>query len=227
MKHLMIIFSLFAALFVAACDEDKDAKEYTVSPSGWYHGPVIDNVPYMRGVGRWPMATPLGEFEFTFPEDENGAVKYITRRTNYIGNAKGIEFTYRFNTRDATLVALNGGTAITSPPTVSPYFATADNDWKTHHRRWWGTPTVLEDTGNEYKTVRVMFDDFDQWVSVRGKLPTDTPADLQNALNKASQIGLTFGSNPFRGHGVREEPSRVGWDARFVLHSYKVIYDEM
>jgi len=103
--------------------------------------------------------------------------------------------------------------------TVSLYFQQAGDNWSARGRyasyRWYVPVHAVVPLAPGVHTMTVRFDD--TWTNVWGRPNSQDPEGYAAALANTSRIGLAFGSNGLRSHGVY-----ATGPARFTLLAFDI-----
>lgn len=156
-------------------------------PRGWHLGPKIRGKNYSRGSldpapGGWIHV--LGEPHYVTKGCGSLKGKRLRARWRFAGVAHPVE-------------------EPRSEPVVSLYFQRDGDDWKAGERtqfyRWYSLETSRLEPGLHSMTVPLnpLF-----WTSVLGKRGVNAPVEFREALERADRVGLVFGWEAGRGHGV-------------------------
>ena len=158
-----------ALLLLAGCDDDKPP-----APSGeWAIGPVISGKNYSVNCPR----SFTGSFQIGPCEPH-----YVTKR----GSAVPASLTF---TLDGAVRGVK-----CDPASISLYFETSYNDWRTDGGRWWSGTAPLT-PGQHTITAG-------KWRSVLGMTEDSHPAEFERAKANIARVGFTFGDCTGLGHGV-------------------------
>lgn len=163
--------SALLALLLIGCDGSDGQRP---SPAGWQIGPVINGSNYSKDCPR----SFTGSFQIGPCEPH-----YVTKPG--IKVPASLTFT------------LEGGAQglKCSPATISLYFETSDNDWRTDGGRWWsGTIPLTPGT----HTIRP-----GKWTSVLTMTEDTHPQEFARAKANIARVGFTFGDCTGLGHGVK------------------------
>ena len=170
--------------------------------SEWVIGPIINGRQYSVGMPTSP--TPDGEgFWFDFPKAQKGldrwstpGPRYVTKPTSGISGSK-IKLAYAI-TGDGQLFGSTGQQS--SFVYLCAFFQRSGDNWSGadafEAHRWWSATMFPLKVGKHEVEVPLARAN---WVSVYNR---GTEAQFADALRKASSIGITFGNDEGRGHGV-------------------------
>lgn len=161
--------ALLPLLLLAGCNEDDKPP-----PAGWQIGPIIGSTNYSVNC---PKAF-TGSFTIGPCEPH-----YVTKA----GSKVPASLTF---TLDGNVEGLK-----CKPATISLYFETSYNDWRTDGHRWWsGTIPLTPGTHTIQPT---------KWTSVHTMTQDSHPKDFAMAKANISKVGFTFGDCTGLGHGVK------------------------
>ena len=184
----------------------------------WEIGPRIRGRSYSPGMP--PHPSVLGEgwyFDFPGPRRSDGHVHYVTRSTGPLDGARGILLDY-------TIEAAPGAEFVPQetrqgPATLSLYLQRRGDDWRARGRtrfyRWYSPANRVVQLRPGSNTLRIGFDE--NWISVLGSDHDRSPEEFLEALENAGRIGMTFGGDSGRGHGVY-----ATGPARFIVKRFTV-----
>jgi hypothetical protein len=202
----------------AARTDPSDNRDGSAS-SEWVIGPIINGRQYSVGMPTSP--TPDGEgFWFDFPKAQKGLDRwstpgphYVTRPTSGISGSK-IKLAYEI-TGDGQFFGSTGQQS--SFVYLCAFFQRSGDNWSGadafEAHRWWSATMFPLKVGKHEVEVPLARED---WVSVYNR---GTEAQFADALRKASSIGVTFGNDEGRGHGV----SSPTGGSSFRLISFEVV----
>ncbi len=179
----------------------------------WKLGPVINGQNYSVGVVCDPVTG-----KFTWPVAAKGLDRWFTPGPHYLTKpcngiqGRVIRVAYQV-TGDGKFFGSVGGQSDFVYLCVFFRVIPGDNWGATDGCRWWSETQFPITPGSH--TIEVSLD-HSAWVSVMSK---GNPGQFASALLTAGEIGVTFGNDEGRGHGVSSE---TGGSA-FVLESFEVV----
>ena len=190
-----------------------------LSNASWEIGPTIGARNYSQGMP--PAPVPQGRgwyFDFPSPRDGGGSVHYVTTPTGSLEGARRIVVRYRIAAaRGARFIA---GQTPDFPATVSLYLQRGGDGWSGRRGyefyRWYAPNPSMRQLAPGVGEIVVSLDD-PTWISVQGRPSGDFPEQFAAALRETGRVGLVFGSQQARGHGVYATAP-----ARFTLESFRV-----
>ena len=181
----------------------------------WQIGPEIRGTNYSVGVPRMMADTRDGP-AFIFPADQRGQVKYVTRETGSLANARSLTIRYRIDASEGTRFVANERPS--SPAMLSLYFQRRGDNWSAKNRyasyRWYSVSDKTLPLSPGEHTITVNFRD--EWGAVMGAHSRGNPA-FEDALENAERVGFVFGWSGGRGHGVHATGL-----ARFTLLDFEI-----
>ena len=206
LKRIAIAFGA-AALIPATLLAMPPAEE-------WEIGPWVRGKNYSVGMQDTPRTARNGALVVDFPRAGRGEWDAMTTR---IGSLRGVEtITVRYRVDAAPGTRFVAVETPNEPATVSIYFQRAGDNWtgrgKYGSYRWYAGEAGIKHLAPGEHTMTVRLDD--RWGSVDGKPSTSRAAAFADAKANAARLGLAFGSNSRRSHGV----AATG-NARFTLLS--------
>lgn len=172
--------------------------------SDWEIGPWIRGKNYSVGMPLRPAPTRTGwTFDFPATSRADGHVHYLTFDPGSLAGKSRIVVRYRVDAeRGARFVPQEHQDL---PGTVSLFFQRRGDNWNAkgryEHFRWYAPGASVQPIERGTHTMVVSLHD-PGWISVLGKTADKNPAAFQAALNDTSRVGLVFGSEAARGHGV-------------------------
>jgi hypothetical protein len=195
------------------------AQDIAAAPAdAWVIGPIIRGKNYSVGMPLHPTPARRGwSFEFPYPNVGAGHVHYVTTQAGSLEGKSRIVMRYRID--GARGVRFVPREYPQFPATVSLFFQRAGDSWsgKRHpYHRWWSPDATMRVLAPGEYEMRVSLSDPD-WVPVMTGNSGANPRAFRDALMEADRVGLVFGSNGGRGHGVYATAP-----ARFTLLSYRV-----
>ena len=209
--------TIAAAALLALGGAALSAAEF--SNDNWEIGPVIGARNYSQGMPPAPIPQGRGwYFDFPSPRTGGGAVHYITTPTGSLEGAHRIVVRYRIEAaRGAQFVA---GQTPDWPATVSLYLQRGGDGWSGRRGyeffRWYAPTPTMRQLAPGVGEMTVSLDD-PGWISVQGRPSGDFPRQFAEALGESARVGLVFGSQQARGHGVYATAP-----ARFRLESFRI-----
>jgi hypothetical protein len=168
----------------------------------WEIGPMVRGRNYSVGMPAHPRPGPRGSLVMDFPTAGSGEVDALTTAVGPLAGARQVTLRYRVDAaRGTRFVAVE---LPEQPATVSLYFQQAGDNWSARGRyasyRWYAPGhAVVPLTPGEH-TVTVRFDE--AWTNVNGQRNGAVPAGYAAALQNTARIGVAFGSEERRSHGV-------------------------
>ena len=197
------------------------AVAQTTAPAAqWQIGPIIRGQNYSVGMPLTPRAERNGwSFEFPNPDADAGHVHYVTFRHGSLAGKSEIVMRYRIDAaRGVRFVPQEQPQA---PAKLSLYFQRRGDTWTAKGRyqyyRWYSPATSVRAIAPGTYELRVKLTD-PGWISVSGSPSRDNPEAFADAKHSAETLGLVFGSDAARGHGVY-----ATGPARFTLLEFRVI----
>lgn len=183
--------------------------------SDWQIGPEIRGKNYSAGVPRVMADTRDGP-AFIFPADPRGQVKYVTRETGSLANARSLTIRYRIDASEGARFVANERPS--SPAMLSLYFQRRGDTWSAKNRyafyRWYSVIDKTLPLRSGEHTITLNFRD--EWRAVMGAQSQGNPA-FEDALENAERVGFVFGWSGGRGHGVH-----ATGPARFTLLDFEI-----
>lgn len=185
----------------------------------WEIGPKIGARNYSQGMPPAPVPQGRGWYlDFPTPRGGGGSVHYVTMPTGPLEGARRIVVRYRIEAaRGAQFVA---GQTPDWPATVSLYLQRGGDGWSGKRGyefyRWYAPTPTLRQLAPGVGEIAVSLDD-PAWISVQGRQAGDFPEQFAAALHDTGRVGLVFGSQQARGHGVYATAP-----ARFRLESFRI-----
>lgn len=190
-----------------------------LSSGSWEIGPTIGARNYSQGMPPAPVARGRGwYFDFPSPRGGGGSVHYVTTPIGPLEGARRIVVRYRIE-------AAHGAQFVAErtpdfPATVSLYLQRGGDGWSGKRGyefyRWYAPNPSLRQLAPGIGEITVRLDD-PAWISVQGRPSGDFPEQFAAALRDTGRVGLVFGSQQARGHGVYATAP-----ARFTLESFRV-----
>ena len=183
----------------------------------WEIGPFVRGRNSSIGLPTRPRPGPGGSVVFDFPTSAAGEVHAMTTAVRPLAGARQITMRYRVSAAPGTrFVPVEFSH---EPGTVSLYFQRAGDSWRGRgyfeFYRWYvPARAVIPLTPGEH-SVTIRFDE--AWTSVQGKPNTRFPEEYAAALDDTARVGLAFGSNSRRAHGLY-----ATGPARFTLLALKI-----
>lgn len=205
------ILTLFAVIGAIASAVPAAAQ----SAADWEIGPVIRGRNYSQGMPPSPAPAARGAWTFEFSRSPDSHVHYVTYPSGPLAGASRIVVRYRVDAaRGVRFVAQEHPD---EPAIVSLMFQRAGDSWsgRRHEFHRWYSPTVKAITPG-VRELSVSLTD-PEWISVFGKPVAAQPQGYAMALERTERIGLVFGSQSGRGHGVY-----ATGPARFTLLDFRI-----
>ena len=185
----------------------------------WEIGPVIRGKNY--SVGMPPAPTPnRGGWSFDFPVGSAAAghVHAVTFRPGSLAGKSQIVVRYRVDAAPGTRFVPQANPD--RPATVSLYFQRRGDNWNAKGRyqyyRWYAPSNTVRVLAPGVQEMVVPLND-PWWISVLGKPASSNWRGIADALRDADRIGLVFGAENARGHGVYATQT-----ARFTLLGFDI-----
>lgn len=182
-------------------------------PYGWSLGPVINGQNYSVGTA----CDPAGNF--TWPAAQKGIDRWLTPGPHYLTKAcnglsgSSIRARYEIAGDGQFFGTVGSQSALVY---VCLFFQAAGDNWSGvepyEAHRWWTTETYTLSPGVVEISVPLTRD---KWTSVYNR---GTEEQFAMAKATAVRVGLTFGNDEGRGHGV----SSLTGGSSFVLRSFAV-----
>jgi hypothetical protein len=185
----------------------------------WQIGPVIRGKNYSRGMPLQPTGDEK-HWHFDFPHStaERGSVHYVTIRHGPLTGKSELIVRYKVEARPGARFVSSEFADL--PGVVSLYFQRSNDNWTAKGRyqfyRWYAPAPSVQDLSSGVHEIRVSLRD-PAWISVMGKQSGMHPSEFGQALKNIERVGLVFGSQKGRGHGV----FATGW-ARFTFLSFEI-----
>lgn len=216
---IMRKLTLFGAIALLTSGAAVLAQDIARAPTeAWIIGPIIRGKNYSVGMPLHPTPARAGwSFEFPYPDVRAGHVHYVTTGSGSLAGKSRIVMRYRID--GARGVRFVPREYPQFPATVSLFFQRSGDSWsaKRHeHHRWWSPDASMKELAPGEYEMRVSLSD-PNWVPVMSGNAAGNPQAFRDALLNAERVGLVFGSNGGRGHGVYATAP-----ARFTLLSYRV-----
>lgn len=161
---------LTVSLLLAGCDGGDSAKP----PGVWQIGPVINGNNYSKDCPR-----SFKESFTTRPCEPH----YVTKP----GSKVPTSLTF---TLDGEVEGVK-----CNPATISLYFETNYNDWRTDGQRWWSGTIPLTPGTHTLQPGK--------WTSVLTMTEDTHPQEFARAKANIARVGFTFGDCTGLGHGAR------------------------
>lgn len=171
----------------------------------WVIGPLIRGKNYSVNMPLRPEPTRTGwSFDFPYPNRAAGHVHYVTFDPGSLAGKSQIAVRYRVQARKGTEFVPQERPDL--PGTVSLYFQRSGDNWsargKYNFYRWYAPNHSVHEIEVGVHEMVVRFDD-PAWTPVSGPYTRgNSLRAFEDALDRASSIGLVFGSTSARGHGV-------------------------
>lgn len=170
--------------------------------SAWEIGPWVRGKNYSVGMPATPRDGRGGSLVVDFPRAGQGEWDAMTTGITSLDGVDTITVRYRIDAAPGTRFV-----AVETPneaATVSIYFQRAGDNWTGRGAygsyRWYAGPSGIANLAPGEHTIRVRMDD--PWGSVDGKPSASRPREFADAKSNAATLGLAFGSNSRRSHGV-------------------------
>ncbi|WP_432768898.1 MAG: hypothetical protein HEQ22_16285 [Sphingopyxis sp.] len=185
----------------------------------WDIGPVIRGKNYSVNMPPHPAPTRRGwSFDFPVGSAAAGHVHYVTYRPGSLAGKSQIVVRYRVDAAPGTRFVPQANPD--RPATVSLYVQRRGDNWNARgnyqYYRWFAPSPTVKPLAPGVHEMTVRLDD-PWWLSVLGKPASSNPRALAAALRDAERIGLVFGAENARGHGVYATRP-----ARFTLLSFDI-----
>ncbi|WP_232343444.1 hypothetical protein [Novosphingopyxis sp. YJ-S2-01] len=185
--------------------------------SEWTIGPIIDRKNYSINMPLHPTRTRQG-WSVAFPDPRQpGEIHYVTRRVRSLEGARRIVARYRIDAAPGTRFVPQEYPDKTA--TVGLYFQRRGDNWRAKGPydffRWYAPASTVKPLKPGVYEMSVDLDG--DWGSVYGKKAAQNPAMFERALADVDNVGLTFGSDGGRGHGVY-----ATGPARFTLLDFRI-----
>ncbi|MBY6216878.1 hypothetical protein [Qipengyuania aquimaris] len=183
--------------------------------SDWEIGPEIRGKNYSVGMPAVMSAGQAGP-AFDFPTGRHGQVKYVTKLTGPLTNARSVTITYRIDSSTGTRFIPTERPG--APAILSLYLQRRGDNWSGRGKysayRWYSAPekTVPLSPGRHTLTVDLV----DDWIPVTGGRTQDMRG-FRSALQNAETVGFVLGWSGGRGHGVY-----ATGPARFTLLDFQI-----
>lgn len=197
------------------------AVAQTTAPAAqWQIGPIIRGKNYSVGMPLQPRVERNGwSFEFPNPDVNEGHVHYVTFRHGSLAGKSEIVMRYRIDA--ARGVRFVPQEQPEMPAKLSLYFQRRGDTWtaKGHYQyyRWYSPDASIRTLAPGTYELRVKLDD-PAWIPVLGGNAGGAPEAFADAKRHAETLGIVFGSDAARGHGVY-----ATGPARFTLLEFRVI----
>ena len=193
-----------------------EARE-PAAASEWIIGPVIKGRNYSKNMPLHPTRTRQG-WSVAFPDPRQpGEIHYVTRRVGSLADARRIVARYRIDAAPGTRFVPQEYPDKTA--TVGLYFQRRGDNWQAKGPfdffRWYAPASTVKALKPGVYEMSVDLDG--DWGSVYGKKAAQYPAMFERALADVDNVGLTFGSDGGRGHGVY-----ATGPARFTLLDFRI-----
>ena len=187
------------------------------SNQNWEIGPVIGARNYSPGMPPAPVTQRRGWY-FDFPAPRAGSVHYVTVNSGPLAGARRIVVRYRVEAERGTQFVAEQ--TPDWPATVSVYLQRRGDGWNVKRGfefyRWYAPNPTLRQLAPGVGEITVSLGD-PGWVSVQGRAAGEFPEQFTAALRDTVNVGLVFGSQQARGHGVYATAP-----ARFRLESFRI-----
>ena len=189
-----------AALLAAAIAAPAVAQ--MPSAQAWEIGPWIRGRNYSPGIPAQPSPARGGGVMFEFPIAGRGQVDAMTTAIVPLRGARQITMRYRIDAAPGTRFIADERP--NEPATVSLYFQQRGDNWSARgpyaSYRWYVPDQAVIPLAPGERSVTVRFDE--PWGNVNSVLNSQDPAGFQAALADTARLGIAFGSNGLRSHGV-------------------------
>lgn len=189
----------------------------------WEIGPVIRGKNYSVGMPLHPVQGRGQSWSFDFPRapdarGRGGHVHYVTFAPGSLAGKTKIRVRYRIDAAQGVRFVpqeFPDRTAV-----MSLYFQRRGDTWTAKGRyrfyRWYAPNAAVQTIEPGVHEFTLALDD-PRWIAVMGGTSSTNPAKFRQALEQVSRVGLVFGSNGGRGHGVY-----ATGPARFTLLSFHI-----
>lgn len=197
------------------------ATAQTTAPAqAWEIGPVIRGKNYSVGMPLSPTPQRGGwSFDFPNPNVDAGHVHYVTYRHGSLAGKSEIVVRYRIDAARSVRFVPQEQPEL--PAKISLYFQRRGDSWTAKGRyqyyRWYSPSQTIRLIAPGTYEMRVRLND-PEWIPVMGGTAGGNPEAFADAKRNAESLGLVFGSDAARGHGVFATGR-----ARFTLLSFQVI----
>ncbi|WP_260483830.1 hypothetical protein [Sphingomicrobium flavum] len=179
----------------------------------WEIGPIAQGRNYSYNMPRYASEFGNGGFVFDFPyaSKRAGHVHYVTTPVRSLAGARTISVRYTVDAPRGTRFVPQANPDQIG--TVSLYFQRRGDNWSGQGRylfyRWYAPAATVKQLAPGRFEMSVNLDD-PRWVGVSGgRTAASYPRAFEDALRNAGRVGLVFGSQGLRGHGVfATAPSR-------------------
>lgn len=179
------------------------ASAQSASASEWTIGPVVRGRSLSPGMPLHPAQGRDGPtFAFPGPHERDGHVHYLTRPVGDLTRAREIVLRYRVDAAPGTRFVAQETPGETA--TVSLFLQRGGDNWSGRGAfaayRWYsppGTPVPLRPGTH---TLRIALTP--GWIDVNGQPASRAPDGFAQARREAQTVGVLFGSDSRRGHGV-------------------------
>lgn len=187
--------------------------------SGWEIGPIIRGKNYSVGMPLRPAPAREGwSFDFPASSRDAGHVHYVTFDPGSLTGKRRIVVRYRVDAAPGTRFVPQENPEL--PATVSLFVQRRGDNWTARGAydffRWYAPSATVRQLAPGTHEMTVSLRDPD-WGSVYGKPAAANSAAFDSALANASRVGLVFGSDAGRGHGVFATAP-----ARFTLLDFRI-----
>lgn len=180
-----------------------------LDPSAWTIGPVIRGRNYSQGMPLHPSPRRGGGWYIDLPEAP-GSVHYVTFHHGSLAGMRRIVMRYRVEADRG--VEIVPSTPPPGPSIITLYFQRAGDRWTGRGRydtyRWYAVfDSNTPITPGDHELVAAFSND---WRSVYNASSRERPAEFEDALANADEVGFVLGGGSGTGHGVHATgPARL------------------
>lgn len=216
MKNILPVLIALSAIGLTS----SASAQLTPPAQAWEIGPVIRGKNYSVGMPLTPRPMRNGwSFDFPNPDVEAGHVHYVTFRNGSLAGKSTIVMRYRIEARRGVRFVPQEQPAM--PAKLSLYFQRRGDTWTAKGRyqyyRWYSPDQSVRLVAPGEYEVKVSLDD-PNWIPVMGGTAGGNPQAFLDAKRNAETVGIVFGSDAARGHGVY-----ATGPARFTLQSFQIL----
>ena len=192
----------------------------TAPAAQWQIGPIIRGQNYSVGMPLTPRPTRNGwSFDFPNPDADAGHVHYVTFRNGSLAGKSSIILRYRIEGARGVRFAPQEQPEM--PAKISLYFQQRGDTWTAKGRyqyyRWYSPAQTMRAVAPGEYEMKVSLDD-PRWISVLGQPSGKNTEAFVDAKRYAETVGIVFGSDAARGHGVY-----ATGPARFTLLEFQIL----
>lgn len=168
--------------------------------SDWIIGPIIRNRNYSRGMPLHPVQNARGGFHIDLPQAP-GSVHYVTFPHGPLTGKSRIVMRFRIEAAPGVRIVPRNYPQWTAQ--ITPYFQRSGDNWSGRGRyetyRWYATFTSRQITPGEHQIVAPLSGN---WTAIERSSRRSHPAEFQDALAEADQVGFVLGGGDGYGHGA-------------------------